>query len=248
MSHSAELLGNPVARGVLIIADHASAAVPDGIDLGIADELLALHIAQDIGVAEVSALLLAAGAVDAAWIAKQSRLVIDLNRDEDAAGLIPQHSDGHAIPGNKLDVPGRRARMALYRDYHEGLAALLDRMAPAMILSLHSFTPALASAPDVDRPWQLGVLYNDDDRLARLAIPAFAALGLNVGDQLPYSGRDLNYTMNHHAEARAIPYLGLEMRQDMVRDGAGQARFAAMIGRVMQQCRHFLAETAALRQ
>ena len=30
-----------------------------------------------------------------------SRLVIDLNREDDAPGLLPVMSDGHAIPGNR---------------------------------------------------------------------------------------------------------------------------------------------------
>ena len=42
---------------ILIIADHASAHVPTDIDLGIDAALLRDHIAIDIGVAEVSALL-----------------------------------------------------------------------------------------------------------------------------------------------------------------------------------------------
>jgi hypothetical protein len=90
---------------------------------------------------------------------------------------------------------------------HDALAALLDAAPPALILSLHSFTPSLRSAPEEARPWQVGVLYNADDRAARLAIPLLAAEGLVVGDQQPYSGKLLNATMNRHAEAEgaAVP-------------------------------------------
>ena len=62
-----------------------------------------------------------------------------------------------------------------------------------------------------------------------------------VGDQLPYSGRLLNATMNRHAEANGIPYLGIEMRQDLVTSGEGQARFARIIGPIVLQCRNSLA-------
>jgi predicted N-formylglutamate amidohydrolase len=52
------------------------------------------------------------------------------------------------------------------------------------------------------------------------------AQGLVVGDQLPYSGHVLNYSMNHHAEAEGRPYLGVEIRQDLIGDPAGQAEWA----------------------
>ena len=78
----------------------------------------------------------------------------------------------------------------------------------------------------------LGVLYNEDDRLAATAIAALEAEELTVGDQLPYSGKLLNATMNRHAEGNAIPYVGIEMRQDLVGDAAGQALFAARLARM----------------
>ncbi|MBU0792860.1 MAG: N-formylglutamate amidohydrolase, partial [Alphaproteobacteria bacterium] len=61
--------------------------------------------------------------------------------------------------------------------------------------------------------------------------------GLIVGDQQPYSGKLLNATMNRHAEAHGRPYLGVEMRQDLVSDAAGQARLAAILGPVLRACR-----------
>ena len=213
---------------ILVVADHASAHVPDDIDLGIDPALLATHIAVDIGVANVAA----------AWgwpahLGEVSRLVVDCNRDEDAPGAVPIASDGHAIPGNALDHAGREARMArFFRPYHGHIAATIAAHRPAMILSLHSFTPSLASDPTQARPWHVGVLYNADDRLAGPAIAALAEEGLNVGDQLPYSGKLLNATMNRHAEANDIPYVGIEMRQDLVRDAAGQALFAERLSRM----------------
>jgi predicted N-formylglutamate amidohydrolase len=122
-----------------------------------------------------------------------------------------------------------------FRPYHDHIAATIAAHPPAMILSLHSFTPSLASDPDQARPWQVGVLYNADDRLAGPAIAALAAEGLIVGDQLPYSGKLLNATMNRHAEANAIPYVGIEMRQDLVGDAAGQALFAERLARTCRK-------------
>jgi len=226
-------LGEPRAGGLLLIGDHASAHVPDDVDFGIDATLLREHIAIDIGVAEVAELLVESGAVGAAILGGVSRLVVDCNRDEDAPGAVPIASDGHAIPGNALDHDGREARMArFFRPYHDHLAATIAAHRPAMILSLHSFTPSLASDPAQARPWQVGVLYNEDDRLAGPAIAALAGEGLIVGDQLPYSGKLLNATMNRHAEANGIPYVGIEMRQDLVSDPAGQALFAGRLSRM----------------
>lgn len=249
MIGAAELLGTPVAGGILIVGDHASNRVPSDVALGIDPALLDLHIARDIGVASVAHNLLTAGAVNAAYLAQWSRLVIDLNRDEAAPGLIPTSSDGHIIPGNHLTDTERRARIErFYMPYHRGLAMVLEQHRPAMILSLHSFTPSLSANPEEVRPWHIGVLYNIDDRLARIAVPALTRLGLHVGDQLPYSGRDLNYTMNRHAEANEIPYLGIEMRQDLVGDTAGTVQMAGWLAEILKLCRNVLAQEAIERQ
>ena len=233
MSEAWRQLGTPRAGGILLIGDHASNHVPADIDLGIDPALLTNHIAIDIGVAEVAALLVADGAIDAAILGGVSRLVVDCNREEDAPGVLPIASDGHAVPGNALDDAGREARLArFFRPYHDHIAAMIAARRPAMILSLHSFTPSLAVHPDQARPWHVGVLYNEDERLAAAAIAALTDEGLNVGDQLPYSGKLLNATMNRHAEANGIPYVGIEMRQDLVGDAAGQARFAQQLARM----------------
>ncbi|MDX3908505.1 MAG: N-formylglutamate amidohydrolase [Sphingobium sp.] len=228
----------PRGSDVLIIADHASAHVPADIELGIDPALLRQHIAIDIGVAEV-AQLLCERTDCGAMLAGVSRLVIDLNREEDAAGLIPVISDGHDIHGN-VDVDRQRRLSRFYYPYHAAVQAALDVLSTPFILSLHSFTPSLSSR-DEGRPWHVGVLYNQDDRAARIAIPMLEAAGLNVGDQLPYSGAILNATMNRHAEARGIPYLGVEMRQDLVSSSEGQSRFAAVLEPVIEACRNALA-------
>lgn len=224
---------------LLIIADHASAHVPADIDLGIDPALLRDHIAVDIGVAEVSALL-AKQLGCTAVLGGVSRLVIDLNREDDAPGLLPVMSDGHAIPGNRhADLADRMIRF--HHPYHHQVGRVLDGMGTPFILSVHSFTPRLASDPHQERPWDIGVLYNGDDRAARIAIPLLEEAGLIVGDQLPYSGQLLNATMNRHAEANGIPYLGVEMRQDLVADALGQRRFAEILGPIALECRNSLA-------
>lgn len=234
-------IGAPKAGGVLIVADHASNHVPPDVTLGLDPALLQQHIALDIGVAEVARSLCDLGAADTAFLAGVSRLVIDLNRDLTAPGLIPLSSDGHAIPGNALSPAQRAERIArFYTPYHAKLAQIIALARPALILSLHSFTPALSSGTAQDRPWQVGILYNADDRAARLAIPLLESADLCVGDQLPYSGKILNHSMNLHAEGNGIPYLGVEMRQDGVADAHGQAAMAQILAQILGALRqHF---------
>ncbi|TVV70385.1 N-formylglutamate amidohydrolase [Sphingomonas solaris] len=230
------IAGDP-ATGLLIVSDHASAHVPADLSLGVADGVMRRHVAIDIGVAPLAALLCEALGCPAV-LGGVSRLVIDLNREEDAAGLIPETSDGDVVPGNAgLDATARAARIdRFWRPYHAHLAVRIAADRPVLLVSLHSFTPRLATAPD-PRPWAVGVLYNRDDRAARLAIPLLDAAGVVTGDNLPYSGQVLNATMNTHAEGNGIAYLGLEVRQDLIGDDAGVAEWAAILAPVIATVR-----------
>jgi predicted N-formylglutamate amidohydrolase len=220
------LINGPAEARLLLVADHASNHVPEGIDLGCAATLLDEHIAIDIGTEALTRALaetLGAPAV----IAGVSRLVIDLNREPEARGLIPAMSDGHSIAGNvDLCMLERDRRLTTYHaTYHAAIAAAVEQHPIAMVVAIHSFTPQLASRPGEARPWQVGLLHNEDSRAAAIAIAHLRALGFVVGDNEPYSGRHLNYTMNRHAEARGIPYLGFEVRQDLLATPADITRW-----------------------
>ena len=100
MHEAFRIIGTPTPGGILIVSDHAINRVPADIDLGIAPELLNQHIAIDIGVAEIGALM-AQQTGTAAFQGNVSRLVCDFNRHPDSPGVVPLDSDGHAIPGNQ---------------------------------------------------------------------------------------------------------------------------------------------------
>jgi predicted N-formylglutamate amidohydrolase len=236
MENPWKYIGDARQSPILIIADHASNRIPDGIELGIEADLLSRHIAWDIGVADLAERLCAK--LDCtAILGNVSRLVIDFNREEDAAGLIPVSSDGHDIPGNRIDATERTRRIAQYwQAYHNCIDDYICRAAPKLLVSLHSFTPQLQSDPAQMRPWQIGILYNQDDRAARIALPLLDKAGVVAGDQLPYSGMDLNATMNHHGEGNGIAYLGIEMRQDEIGDVAGQEIWAEILTPIIQKC------------
>lgn len=232
--------GDP-ASGLLLVADHASNRVPDDIDLGIHDDLLDHHIAIDIGVEHLSAALLPR-LRSPAIIATISRLVVDLHREHDHSAAVPHESDGYVIPGNAaLDDAGRTERIArFWEPYHKQTSAMIDAHGPDLIFTLHSFTPALETRSHEARPWHAGILYNSDDRAARIAIPKLEALGLTVGDNEPYSGKQLNATMNLHAETRGLPYLCIEVRNDLIADAQGVQRWAEILAPVIAETRDAL--------
>ena len=225
--------GDPAA-GLLLIADHASARVPHGIHLGVDEALLGRHVAIDIGVAPLAAALCAQLGCPGV-LGNVSRLVIDLNREENAAGLIPAVSDGYAIAGNAaLSAAARLERVeAFWRPFHAHIATRIAAARPHLLISLHSFTPRLATS-DVHRPWQIGILYNQDDRAARIALPLLAAAGVVAGDNEPYSGKVLNATMNRHGEGNGIAYLGIEVRQDLIAGPPGVAQWADVLAPIIR--------------
>ncbi|HWK34747.1 N-formylglutamate amidohydrolase [Sphingomonas sp.] len=222
----------PGTGNVLLVCDHASNAVPAGIDLGIAPDLLGRHIAIDIGAGALTrALAVRIGAP--AVVATVSRLVIDTNREVDHPTLIPPVSDGHPIPGNVgADRFDRIARF--HAPYHRAIAARIRAHRPRLILGIHSFTPRLESAAAAaDRPWQIGILSNRDRRAVGPALAFLAGQGLIVGDNQPYSGRVLNATLNRHGEGQGIASAGIEIRNDLLDDAAQIARWAEILAQMI---------------
>ncbi len=224
---------------VLLTCDHASPRVPRRLEgLGLAPPLLARHIAWDIGAAAVTRRL--AAMLDApAVLSGYSRLVIDCNRDPADPSSIPAASDGIAIAGNRDLAPAaRRARLeALFTPYHTTIACRIDALLAAgrvpAVLSVHSFTPVMAG---VARPWHVGILWDCDPRIAVPLLAALRAeLGDRVGDNQPYSAREpAGHTVRHHAVARGLPHVAIELRQDLIADDAGAAAWAERLAAALR--------------
>ncbi len=231
-----DIAGDPVSA-MLLIADHASNHLPAGADLGVPANVMGAHVAIDIGVAPLAAALCADLGCRAV-LGGISRLLIDLNREDHVPGLIPETSDGIVIPGNAgLTAADRAARIARWwRPYHDRVADMIAAGCPKLLISLHSFTPQLATS-DEQRPWQIGILYNQDERAARFALPLLEQAGIVAGDNLPYSGKVLNATMNRHGEANGIAYLGIEVRQDLISDADGVALWAKRLAPIIRAVR-----------
>jgi predicted N-formylglutamate amidohydrolase len=104
--------------------------------------------------------------------------------------------------------------------------------APALI-AIHSFTPEMDGHV---RPWHIGALWDKDDRIAVPFLQHFAEIeGIVAGDNEPYSGRHpADFTLDHHAEAEGLPHLGIEVRQDLIEDSAGAARWASALAAALE--------------
>ncbi len=231
-----EIVNADGAAALQLVSDHASRAVPVALGtLGLDGGHYERHIAYDIGAAEVTRLL--AAAMDAgAVLAGYSRLVIDVNRPPGHPQSIPEISDETAIPGNRgLTEADQALRVAaLFKPYHnaihESLAHLWRRGTPPALFSIHSFCPAYG---EEERPWDVGVLWNRDPRIAQPLIEKLGKRGLHVGDNLPYSGRELAYTLNLHGGAAGLANCVVEINQDQVCGREGIERWAGILADVM---------------
>ncbi|MEE9143043.1 MAG: N-formylglutamate amidohydrolase [Gammaproteobacteria bacterium] len=212
-------------RPLLLVCDHASRSTPTALDgLGLTEDDLCRHIAWDIGSAAVTERL--AQRFDAtALFAGYSRLFVDCNRAPGSSTIFPQLSDGTVVPGNHgLSSQDKAARLEqVFNPYHDAINKELSCFARAgtvpAFLSIHSFTPVLDG---VERPWEFGVLWDSDPRLALPLIRALRGAGHKVGDNEPYSGRyPDDYTVDFHAEPAGLPHAGIEIRQDLLADEAG---------------------------
>ncbi len=171
MTAAFHILGDPAAP-ILIVADHASSHVPDGIDLGLPPEVMREHVALDIGVAEVAALLVETGQY-CAVLGGVSRLVIDYNREPDTAGLVPVQSDGHHIEGNSVAEVAQRLALYLRTLPCRGRSADSSGAPASSSCRCIASRRACGVRPDEARPWEIGILWNDDDRAPRIAIPCW---------------------------------------------------------------------------
>ncbi len=222
----------------VIVCEHASNWLPSSLGtLGLAASDLERHIAWDPGALPVARTL--AGLLDATLVESTvSRLAIDCNRPLDAPDLIAEVSESTVIPGNAgLEAVARQQRIDLsHRPFHDTLGRVIeDRLAqgrPAVVVTIHSFTPIYRG---VARPWQIGVIHDEDDRLAAPLLSGLQRMqGFAVGDNEPYSPADrVYYTLERHARPRGLPCAMIEIRNNEIADAAGQHLWAERLAGIL---------------
>ncbi|MET0705709.1 MAG: N-formylglutamate amidohydrolase [Tardiphaga sp.] len=224
----------------LLTCDHYGRLIPEMLgDLGLPEEERRRHIGWDIGIAGVAERM--AAALDAHLVAQRySRLVIDCNRPPDAASSIPLISEATTVPGNEgLSREAAASRRELIFDpYHRRIDEVIDARKrsgqPTVLVSLHSFTPVYAG---IARPWHIGTLYQRDTVLPPLVLQGLRAEpDLVVGDNEPYAvSDDTDYTIPVHGEKRGLMNTGIEIRQDLISEQAGEKQWAERLTRVFRE-------------
>jgi predicted N-formylglutamate amidohydrolase len=243
---------NPLGRSpFLLTSDHFGRALPKSLgDLGLPERELTRHIAWDIGIAGVARAM--SERLDAHLIAQAySRLVIDCNRPFISSSSIPLISEATIIPGNegltRESIEARRREV--FDPYHRRITEVIDRRLaegmPTVLVSLHSFTPIYAG---IKRPWHVGTLYQRDTRLPPLLLKALRAqAGLVAGDNEPYAvSNETDYTIPVHGEARGLMNTGIEIRQDLIGDPAGEAEWAERLANIFNEIETTLRARALL--
>lgn len=223
----------------LVTCDHATNRVPEAVvpggSLGLAHGDMERHIAYDVGALEVARHLSAL--LDGPMIRTDfSRLVIDPNRGADDPTLVMKIYDGTIIPANRhADRAEVERRLKLcYLPYHDAYADLAARPGTA-ICALHSFTPQFRGRSW--RPWQVAVLWAGDGRIARPLIARLRETGLTVGDNEPYAGQLSGDSIDRHAIRHGRPNALVEVRNDLIRDAAGQREWAERLAPVLEAAR-----------
>ncbi len=225
------ILNPDSVRPLVLTGDHASNRIPAALgDLGLPVGAVGRHIAYDIGVGLVMTRL-AERLRACAVIHNFSRLVVDPNRNLDDPTLICVVADGAVVDGNRdLTDAQRQARIdALYTPYHDAIDACLEaRSAPGAVpvmVAVHSYTAHLKNG--VERPWEIGVLWDDDGRIPVPLIAGLRAAGIVTGDNQPYDGRnDHGFSTAYHGKRRGLAHVLVEFRQDLIADAAGATLWA----------------------
>ena len=227
---------------LVLFCDHASNRVSEELNqLGLTSAELARHIAWDIGAAGVTEAL--SEIFDApAILCNTSRLVIDCNRQLNAHDLIPEVSDGTAIPGNAHLNESEKAQRVerFFRPYHDAIESVLmerqKRSDAPIVVSIHSMTASLAGK---DRPWQIALSSFLDRSLAEPLLANLRQDGdIVVGDNEPYDlNPSVDYSVPQHALRRSLQHLQVEFRNDIIANRNAQYQWALRFAAALRAVR-----------
>ena len=103
---------------------------------------------------------------------------------------------------------------------------------PVHLVSMHSYT---ADYLGEKRPMEIGVLFDEHEGYAEAIADALAAEGFSVALNAPYSGRTgaFVYSIMRHGRQHGVPFIELEVRQDLLADPASIDGVAQRIGRAL---------------
>lgn len=227
MRHDAyERIGTLRSGQLAFTCEHASNRVPRPWRPRPADRaLLEMHWGYDIGAARVTRDLVRRSE---GWgiLSRFSRLLCDPNRASDDPTLVLRRTDEGAPRFNAMpDTERRIARF--HAPFHDAVDRAMHIAKPRLLVSVHSFTPVFRGHT---REMEAGVLFDQHDDLAERLVRAMNDAGLRTAPNAPYSGKDgLIFSANRHGAAHHVPYLEIELRQDLLASRKGALRAAGRV-------------------
>lgn len=226
-----EIVGAAAEGGVLFTAEHASNRVPRPWRPSPSDRvLLGTHWGYDIG-ARALTLEIARLASGVAVCSRFSRLLIDPNRAEDDPSAILHATDDGAPTFNRSVVVAERVAR-FHAPFHAAIDSQVRAARPRFLVSIHSFTPVFRG---VQRQVEAGVLFDDHDDHAEVLVRSLRAEGLRTEPNEPYSGKaGLIYSARRHGTTHGVPYLEIEVRQDLLATRAAARRMAQRVWRALR--------------
>lgn len=208
-------------NNIILLCDHASHFIPKKYNkLGLSLKDIKRHIGWDIGALKLAKKI--SKKINATLIySGYSRLLVDCNRPLKAKEAFTQKSEDTIVPGNiniKKKEKNLRAKK-YYFPYHNQIKKIIENKIKIkcipIIVSIHSFTPKYLNKI---RPWHIGLLFINDKRLTthfskEIKKNKKLVLGLNQ----PYKmGLEGDFTIPFFAEINGLPYVLIEMRQDLL--------------------------------
>jgi predicted N-formylglutamate amidohydrolase len=225
-----EIAGAPRPGRLLFTCEHASNRVPPPWRPRPRDAaLLRDHWGYDIGARRVT-LALRRRFGGCAVLSRFSRLLLDPNREpSDPTLVLVDTGEGRPSFNARVDLAERVAR------FHQPFHAAVDacaKVGPRGLISIHSFTPVFRGEV---RQVEAGVLFDDHEALAGALNQALREQGLDARENEPYSGKaGLIYSAARHGRAAGIPYLEIELRQDLVASRRGSRAISAKVGAALE--------------
>ena len=225
---------------VLLVCEHASFRLPASLGtLGLSPEAGTAHIAWDPGALAIARKL--SSRFDAALVFQNfSRLVYDCNRPPESPDAMPVVSEVFEIPGNRSMSPAeRQARIdEIYRPWQRTLAeTLASRKAEGretVVVTMHTFTPVYKGVP---RSVEIGILHDRDARMAdAMLAAAMRQHRYRVERNAPYGPADgVTHTLVEHGLANGLQNVMIEVRNDLVKEEAGQEAVAAFLADLIRE-------------
>ena len=223
--------------GLVLSCEHASRAIPPGIDLGVHELVVSSQAGWDHGAFEIIAQISEPLGI-AVHAGAFSRMFVDLNRPADHPDVVPIISYGAPVPANAhLTAGDRAARLATFhRPYWDAVrrevAARLVDPGACLHFSSHSFDPSLDPA---QRQFDVGVLYDPahafEADLAERMMFQLRAAGLDVRANQPYTGVGPAICTALRVENAGKRYAGIELETShaVTHSSGGCARIAAAL-------------------